>query len=933
MKPRRVSIRFKVFITISFALMGIFLTLGMVAGYVIINGFNAADRELLEQNISRVNEAFVQTRNLMDLKSADWGNWDDTYEFVVNKNRAYIESNLTPKSLVDLNIDAMLFFNKKREYVFGRAIDDITGKEASISADYITFLQNPIILADDIPDSNKTGIVQLPDGKIVLIVSRAISTSLGEGPVRGTVMFLEYLDSELLERISTLTNLDISLLPHESSEFTQTQPTPLDAIQKTFFSIEPGNSRNLVGYTSITDIYGKSLGTFKLTMPRKVYVPGMTYIRLLTVMIAAFTAIALGLSIMLLERVVVGRIHFITNTIRRIGKLQSFTDRIPVLYNDEISDLSQAINEMLGNLEQVQKDSVTKAELQKIIEERTRELKEATESLIKQKETAEARSATLEQTKRAILNVLEDAKSLEKDLKKERDQAQAIVSAMGEGLVVVDGDRQIRLMNPKAEELLGVKFSDVENKPWHTIVTMYQGDIEVPHEEQSFELVFNSKTTIVTKVKDNHYYQSKSGKRFPVVSVTAPLISEVIVGAVKIFRDATSEKETLAIIEAKVDERTRELSEKNIALETAQKQLNDSWVTIQQEKARLLSSISSLSYGFILTDTEGQILFINPAATAALKIEQPMKYIRDVAIVLGSDIDLEHKVTSCQKDKVAINFPEYQFGNSYLHVFISPILLPDQREVSIGTVIVLEDITERKLLERSRDEFFSIASHELRTPLTTIRGNASMVLDYFGAQIQNQDIKDMLGDIHSSSKRLITIVNEFLDVSRLELGKISFASEPIDICSQVEGIVKTFWGTAEQNGVNMSIHCQADTTLVVQGDPDRVKEVLVNIIGNAIKYTFRGEIDVAVERKDNFAEVHVRDTGPGIAKEYQPLLFRKFQQAGKSIYTRQATQSTGLGLYISRLLVEGMGGKIWLERSEEGKGSTFVFSLPLAKQE
>ena len=116
----------------------------------------------------------------------------------------------------------------------------------------------------------------------------------------------------------------------------------------------------------------------------------------------------------------------------------------------------------------------------------------------------------------------------------------------------------------------------------------------------------------------------------------------------------------------------------------------------------------------------------------------------------------------------------------------------------------------------------------------------------------------------------------------------------------------------------------------VLGDHNKVKEVLINLIGNGLKFTDLGGVSMKFEIEGQFVKASVTDTGKGISPERRDLLFRKFQQAGENLYTRDATKGTGLGLYISRLMMEGMGGKIYLEQTEVGKGSTFCFLLPIA---
>ena len=146
----------------------------------------------------------------------------------------------------------------------------------------------------------------------------------------------------------------------------------------------------------------------------------------------------------------------------------------------------------------------------------------------------------------------------------------------------------------------------------------------------------------------------------------------------------------------------------------------------------------------------------------------------------------------------------------------------------------------------------------------------------------------------------------------------------------IERVIEEIGEGAKEKAVELAFEKPEGVLPKVSADPEKTKEILVNLIGNAIKFTNVGSIIVRASDGDGFVKVNVADTGIGISKENQNLLFRKFQQAEEKILTRDVTQGTGMGLYISKLLVEGMGGKIAVERSELGKGSEFSFTLPLA---
>jgi len=588
---------------------------------------------------------------------------------------------------------------------------------------------------------------------------------------------------------------------------------------------------------------------------------------------------------------------------------------VPIRSRDEIGQLATAFNSMTQKL----RDSYEHLELK--VKEKTKELAERIEAQEKQ-------NRLLSDTKTAMLNLLEDARQLEVDLRVERDKASAIISAIGDGVVVLDNAYRVTLLNPAGETLLDVPFSKANGRYWKDIITVLQGDTPLPFDQWPVaEAVREGKVRTYGLEKD-FYYLTAGGKRFPVAIATAPLKSKEGTGAVVVFRDITSSREVKERIEREVTDRTKELEEKNKALMLAQQQISEGWLQLQREKARLTASINSLSFGFILTDPEGNILMTNSAIERITGSRRDdLKHIKQLEALLAPSFDLHAHLETSLRERRATNVADVLFGAKHLRIFMAPILLFTVKEEHIGTVILAEDVTEVKAMERSKDEFFTIASHELRTPLTAIRGNTSMLKEYYGGKVNDPSFTEMIDDIHASSVRLIELVNDFLDVSRLEQKRMAFARTPFDIRVPAGEVFKELETTAKEKGIAFTLS-SPDEPLLAFADQNRTKQILINLVGNAIKFTHKGEAKMVIAKKDNTIEISVSDTGIGIAPAQQGLLFHKFQQAGESTFTRDATQGTGMGLYISKLLAEGMDGSVRLVSSLPDMGSVFTLTLP-----
>jgi signal transduction histidine kinase len=287
---------------------------------------------------------------------------------------------------------------------------------------------------------------------------------------------------------------------------------------------------------------------------------------------------------------------------------------------------------------------------------------------------------------------------------------------------------------------------------------------------------------------------------------------------------------------------------------------------------------------------------------------------------------------------LAVQKKDMSFNGRILRLFMAPVIdeaSEGQKKGALGTVVVLEDITEAKILERSKDEFFSIASHELRTPLTAIRGNTSLIQTYYAELLKDKSLNEMINDIHDSSIRLIAIVSDFLDASRLEQGKMQYNYETFALDKIVESIVYELGGLSKSKGVELKFLDKETFKLhalpEVYADKNRVKQIVYNLVGNAMNYTQKGSVTIGIQTLPDHLKVLISDTGRGMTPDAQQLLFHKFQQTGSSLFTRDTTRGTGLGLYISKLMVEQMHGAIRLESSTAGKGSTFSFTIPIAK--
>lgn len=231
-------------------------------------------------------------------------------------------------------------------------------------------------------------------------------------------------------------------------------------------------------------------------------------------------------------------------------------------------------------------------------------------------------------------------------------------------------------------------------------------------------------------------------------------------------------------------------------------------------------------------------------------------------------------------------------------------------------------------LDKQKDEFVSMAAHELRSPLTAIKGYISMIIEGDTGDIPEK-ARQYLADSMAVTERLVRLVNNMLNVSRIEEGRIVYQMEETNLIRAVQEVFNTSRVEAERKGLEFKMDIPNALEDNVKVDPDRIREVVGNIVSNAIKYTEKGKVSIKMSNpRPDRVRVEVVDTGPGISKEEQSKLFQKFYRAES---TSGKTFGTGLGLYITRLLIEKFGGEIGL-MSELDKGSNFWFELPVTKK-
>jgi len=507
-----------------------------------------------------------------------------------------------------------------------------------------------------------------------------------------------------------------------------------------------------------------------------------------------------------------------------------------------------------------------------------------------------------------IIRDVTERKQAEYELRETKDHLDDIIESSLDGIVVSDNVGYItrankyflKLIDFEEEVVIGMHMMELSITEKGTYESTTGESVEIGEE------FFNNAWEITEKLFGEgkisnweSYLIRKDKKVIPVEINISYLYSEKgdITGSVGIFSDITERRKA-----------EKEIKEARDFLENIFKTSAD---------------------GIIITDPQGSITMVNEA------IEKMLGYTKE-------DMEKIHlsQLNPYLYDERYPQFPLNKLGKGgrvtafemlwkakqgeIIPVELNVSFFEDKSGEMIGGVIGVRDIRERKRLEEMKNDFISNISHELRTPLTSIKGSIDNLWDGIAGELSEPQ-RQYLTIINEESNRLVRLINDLLDLNKLEARSVKLFLEEIEYISLVTQSVSNLRELAYKKGLTLEMEGSA-SEIHLKADKDRLNQILINLINNAIKFTEQGGIKIIVKDSgDQSITTWVIDTGVGIPKDELDKVFDKFYQVSKSREVK--SRGSGLGLAITKNLIELHGGKIWVE-SEEGKGSKFCFTLP-----
>jgi len=501
--------------------------------------------------------------------------------------------------------------------------------------------------------------------------------------------------------------------------------------------------------------------------------------------------------------------------------------------------------------------------------------------------------------KEKISTLLEDLTSLE-------SYARDLFSFLPIPVCLVSPIGIILETNSAFEKIAGYKIEEIIGKPIEDIF-IKKGSEELSKETLEKGFVKAKEFKIFTKEK----------KEIP-VSVSSILRKSEegeVIGYFIGFFDLSDIKKT-----------EEELKDAQVALLNILEDTEEERKRAEEEKNKTLTIINNFTDGLLVFDKENKLSLINPQAEIFFDVRVKDIIGRSI-LELSTFPTIAQMATLVGQEIKEIFRKEIPVKESLiLEVSTIPIMREEER---LGTLIILHDVTREKLIERMKTEFVSLSAHQLRTPLSAIKWTLRMLLDGDLGKI-TKDQRDFLEKTYKSNERMIDLINDLLDVTRIEEGRYLYKPILTEFEPIVQFVINSYKDEIERKKIHFEFKKPEKKLPRVMIDVEKMRLAFQNLLDNAIRYTpSDGKVTVSLKYGKKEIELQVQDTGVGIPKDQQQRIFTKFFRGANAM--RMETEGSGLGLFIAKNIIEAHGGKIWFE-SEERKGTIFHFTLPIKEE-
>jgi len=942
------TLRKTILLIIGVLLTGLLGALYAASATILLSSLQKAEAENTRQAVQGFRNVFAQVQNDFSSRAAEWSVSDQTYAFIKAANQNYIESNLGPEALSKSRINLVLFVDGSGRIVYGTGFNLKTKQKTLLSKGLQQYLSaNHLLLRHPNLSSKLAGIILLPKGP-TLIASQPILNSEGKGPTRGTLLLGRYLDASEITRLTRITQLSLTI-----HSFNRNQMPPDFQVARSLLSthehrstiVRPLNPDYVAGYTLLRDLYGKPGLLVRVDSPRTIYQQGQNIFRYLALSLI-LVVVVFGVATILLEKMVLSRLSRLSAGVSSIRISGDLSARVPLIAGkDELSSLTVTINGMLAALEHSQHE-------QRQSEQRLRRQSAVLAELAKRKvldhpdlrtslrEITEAAARTLEVERASVWLYNQDHNSSGDDPRTKIrciDLYEQSIGRHSEGAELTEAGHPAYFQALEADRIIAAHDAHTD-----------------PRTKEFSQLYFSPLG--ITSLLD------------------APIrLGGRMIGTVS--HEHVGRPRRWALEEQNFTGSIADLV--SLTMEAWERQQSEE--ALQQSEKHFRSLIENASDIITILNSDKTIRYESPSIEQVLGYRPEdltgkniLEFVHpeDSAIVIDAFTEVRQNLDATP----SIEFRFQHKDNSWRILEAIAGNLPASSDVA-GVTLNSRDITERKRTEeelktfarkleqsnRELQDFASVASHDLQEPLRKVQAFGDRLKAKCGNTL-GEEGGDYLERMQNAARRMQTLINDLLTFSRVTTRAQPFV--PVNLTQVVQEVLSDLEVRIEQEGGQIEV----SDLPIIDADPTQMRQLLQNLIGNALKFHQAGTAPVIklrsqfprqeseisrsclrqtvyvgwakdstllssppipdthflVSPQSTKCQIIVEDNGIGFDEKYLDRIFTVFQR----LHGRTEYEGSGIGLAVCRKIVQRHGGSI-TAKSTPGQGTTFVVTLPI----